>query len=317
MITENSGASAAPATLTPNNQSAKKSNNSSTTRQAQNNSTGESEKLRPFIPSWMDDYGMTSAQFRIFAHLMRRANKQDIAWPSYESMVEKTGMSRNTIRRSIQFLERQNLIKKIGKKFGDSCRYLVLPIVPLESALDNSNGATRDTIDNDPIVPPETINKQRDGTSIVPLEIQEGNPTKVIQLRESKSVEKKSNSGSKKKSKIDPSPQAMELAIWFQSLLPESEKSKLETFAKDFDALIRIDKREISDIRKVCSWALQDNFWKSKITPEYLRRNNGGRTYFDKFKVEVNNHRNDFGSNKPATIASPTNRPSPVQDICK
>ncbi len=157
--------------------------------------------MSPFIPSWLDDAGLTAAEMRVFVHLCRSAdNSSGIAWPSYARMVEITGLSRATIARTVCVLERRKMIEKIGKPFGGSCRYRILsivssestlggPIVSPEEQLEDPNSLTREHIENPPIVSPENCNMLSGETSIVSLESKEGNPKKGIQRRVSNKEE--------------------------------------------------------------------------------------------------------------------------------
>lgn len=234
--------------------------------------------MKPFIPAWLDDSGLSPADMRVFVHLCRSADNQSgISWPSYARMVEITGMSRATIARSVSELERRKLIEKIGKPFGGSCRYRVLPIVSPESGLNDSNSLTREHIEAAPIVSPENCNMQRDETPIVSPESKEGNPKKVIQRRVSK---------------IENSPEGIEFAKWFKSTLPETINLKSDwqdTFAKAHDDLVRLDHRSPEEIRRVSQWARSDGFWKVQfMSPAKLRKRNGdGITYYDLFSERM------------------------------
>lgn len=46
---------------------------------------------------------------------------------------------------------------------------------------------------------------------------------------------------------------------------PNYKKPNLQSWAKDIDLMIRIDKREPSEISKVVEWCQQDQFWQSNI----------------------------------------------------
>lgn len=146
-------------------------------------------ELKPFIPSWLDDANLSQAEFRLYAHLCRRAdNKTGIAWPSYETIGEVCGMGRATVARTIKSLQNRPhpLIVKVGKPFGGTCQYRVVsPIVSKEELLD-SNSLTGSTNEVPPIVSPENCNRSPNETPIVSPEALEGNPTKGIQLRKSK-----------------------------------------------------------------------------------------------------------------------------------
>jgi hypothetical protein len=145
--------------------------------------------MKPFIPSWLDDAGLSPAEMRVFVHLLRSANKTSgIAWPAYKRMTAICDLSKSTVRRSIEELERRKLIEKMPKPYGGSCRYKILPLVSPQGQMDASNSSTTDTIEAPPIVPPQDCNCPSDETSIVPPEGQEGNPRKVIQRRESNTL---------------------------------------------------------------------------------------------------------------------------------
>lgn len=143
----------------------------------------------PFIPAWLDDAGLSAATFRVYCHLARSAdNFTGIAWPSYERMTAICGLGKSTVRRCLEELEGRKMIAKAGKPFGGSCRYRVLPIVPPQGQMQDSNSSTTDPIEAAPIVPPQNCNSPSDGTSIVPPQGHEGSPKKVLQLRESKDI---------------------------------------------------------------------------------------------------------------------------------
>jgi len=144
----------------------------------------------PFIPAWLDDAGLTQAEFRLYSHLCRRAdNKTKIAWPSYDSMEATCGAGRATIWRCLGLLTKRGLIAKVGKPFGGSCRYRILaPIVSPEERLEDANSITTGTIETAPIVSPGNSNRSPSETSIVSPEEREGTPSKGIQLRESNNI---------------------------------------------------------------------------------------------------------------------------------
>jgi len=146
--------------------------------------------VKAFIPSQLDDAGLSPAEFRVFCHLVRNANKQGIAWSPYRRMIEITRLSKSTIRRCIETLEADHkLIRKVGKPFGGSCRYRLTAIVPPEGQKAASNSATRAPIEAAPIVPPANRNSSTRGTPIVPPEGQEGYLLKGIHLRVSNKEE--------------------------------------------------------------------------------------------------------------------------------
>ena len=74
----------------------------------------------------------------------------------------------------------------------------------------------------------------------------------------------------------------------FKNLLPETQKigeTDLRNWAKTFDELIRIDKRNEDEIYLVTNWARKDDFWKSNfLSANKLRnKNKDGVYYYDIF----------------------------------
>jgi hypothetical protein len=254
--------------------------------------------LKPFIPAWLDDAGLSAAEMRVFIHLLRSAdNKTGIAWPSYRRMTEITGMSKSTIRRCIESLENDhNLIALTAKPFAGSCRYRVLPIVPPEGQMRDINSSTRGTNEASPIVPPEADNSPSSDTSIVPPEGQEGNPRKGIQGRVSNKESKSFTT------------ESVQFAQWFKSSLPENTNLSAnwrESFAQEFEDMIRIDKRSPDEIREVCRWARQDEFWRSNFySPVKLRKRKDGVQYYDTFLQKMKS------SKPPTSVPSTPSNPS-------
>jgi hypothetical protein len=60
-------------------------------------------------------------------------------------------------------------------------------------------------------------------------------------------------------------------------------------WGKAFDDLVRLDKREPSEIREVARWARRDPFWSAQfLSPLKLRdRNREGVQYFDVFSERM------------------------------
>ena len=264
--------------------------------------------MKAFIPAWLDDHELTPAEFRIYCHLCRRANKNtQIAWPSYDEMITCTGMGKSTIRRSIDRLIRLKLVQKLNKKFGDSCRYLICPKVSPEGQMEDSNSSTQNTSVITRTVPPQDFNDFISEPSMVPPEEQEGNPSKVNQLRLSNRV-----------SSIEHSTEQLEFAEWFKLLLPKNQQDRLPTnwlsdWCKIYGQLVRIDKRDPIEIREVCQWGRGDPFWKPNFgSPAKLRkRNPDGTLYFDVFAEKMK----QSTSKKDERVIDTKNRPATYEEI--
>jgi hypothetical protein len=77
-----------------------------------------------FVHSELDDLGLDSHEFRIYAHLARRANGKSKAWPGITSMSQACRMKRNSVIRTIRRLETKGLIRVV-RKSGLRSEYLL------------------------------------------------------------------------------------------------------------------------------------------------------------------------------------------------
>lgn len=54
---------------------------------------------------------------------------------------------------------------------------------------------------------------------------------------------------------------------------PKAKEPNFQTWSKDFDLMIRRDKREVQEIRDVIKWCQRDSFWyKNILSPQKLRK---------------------------------------------
>lgn len=234
---------------------------------------------KPFIPAWLDEASLSPAEMRVFVHLCRSAdNATGVAWPSYDRMRTICQLGKATVWRCIKTLEERRMIEKIGKPFGGSCRYRILPMVSPQERLDTSNSFTTGTNEGAPIVSPQNRNRSSNETPIVSPQEQEGSPSKVLQGRFS-------TTGKKTKTAYEPSLEAMQFACWFKSSLPDSfnlAPNWQKSFAKVYEELVRIDGRKPEDIKRICQWARTDSFWRSNfMSPAKLRKRTDGVQLFD------------------------------------
>lgn len=66
------------------------------------------KSLKPFIPSWLDDAGLTPAQFRVYCHIARRG----ACWESLPSFARCCKMDREGVQKAIRELESKGWISK-------------------------------------------------------------------------------------------------------------------------------------------------------------------------------------------------------------
>jgi DNA-binding MarR family transcriptional regulator len=80
-----------------------------------------------FVPAWLNQAGLPQSEFRIYCCLNSHSDKDTmIAWPKAETIASECMMARNTVWKSIKALESKGLIRRVGKPFQGSSRYLVL-----------------------------------------------------------------------------------------------------------------------------------------------------------------------------------------------
>lgn len=80
-----------------------------------------------------------------------------------------------------------------------------------------------------------------------------------------------------------------QLTIYFEGKIRENNRSvqkrkepQIQSWCKDMDKLIRLDKAEPKEIKKIIDWVVQDNFWcKNVLSPASLRK------HYTRFYKEV------------------------------
>jgi hypothetical protein len=85
----------------------------------------------------------------------------------------------------------------------------------------------------------------------------------------------------------------LSFANWFRSTLPAKVSLVAgwrQKWARAYDDLLRLDKRDQAEIERVCQWARSDEFWAPQFqSPLKLRkRNRDGVTYYDLFVAKMN-----------------------------
>ncbi len=247
-------------------------------------------KPKPFIPAWLNQAGLSQADFRTYCCLAARADiKTGIAWPKAETIASDCSMARRTVWKSLRSLEEKKFIRKNGKRFADSNRYQVLvPIganeAPIGEAPTVANEAPIET-------PPIGANEAPPiGAPFASSIGANGAPGKTTKKSNQRRVTTNENS-----------PEAIQFAVWFKSSLPQEQqdglpKNWLKNYCQAYDEMIRLDKKTPEQIREVCRWARTDQFWKQQIrTPGKLReRDKQGTKYFDviteRMKQPTNGH---------------------------
>lgn len=255
--------------------------------------------------------------------LLRYNNSQiGYSFPSYTTLKEKCCISKNTLIKGINSLEKKNLIKKEvlkgkGNKYYIDLEYLknitsskIAPVQNLNH-LDNYTSSKSEP------------HRFKNCTTLVqnlnPINTNINTTTK--KSSNSKELEPTSNISKNKKSKNKTKkvfePDSIEYKLsekMYKNILeinPKAKEPNYQKWSKDFDLLIRVDKRSIKDIETLLDWIPTNNFWKNNIlSPGALRgETRQGSNKFDtiysqmlsdkNFKVEQNDLKEDI---KPYSI---------------
>jgi hypothetical protein len=91
---------------------------------------------RPFIPAWLDDFGLSQGAFRVACNLWRRLNrKTGQCNPSLHNIGNTCRMSRRQVLRALNELENRQIVTRCKQGYGKTNSYsLRQPSTGVESA---------------------------------------------------------------------------------------------------------------------------------------------------------------------------------------
>jgi DNA-binding MarR family transcriptional regulator len=157
------------------------------TNESQQQPTRQTQPGKPFVPGWLDDAGLSQAEFRLYCHLCRRAdNRTGIAWPDADSIAKVCQMARNTVWSSLRRLEERGLIERLPKPFAGSNRYKIHAVAIGANEIPNGNpiGANNIPIEGLPIGANESRQSaQMDSHQSAQMDSHKGTPKKVLHER--------------------------------------------------------------------------------------------------------------------------------------
>ncbi len=191
---------------------------------------------------------------------------------SHSQFEEFTGIKRRKIWGTLNQLLKKNLIIKTITKKGDItvCNY----------------GIQKDS--DKWILSPKkgTITKKGDGVS---PKKGIGSVTKKGAYKRKLTKENNTKEKTLSKTSFDKEAVVYQLTIYFEGKIKENNKSirkrkepQIQSWCKDIDKLIRIDKASPSEIKRVIDWVVEDKFWaKNILCPASLRK------HYPRFYKEV------------------------------
>lgn len=281
----------------------------------------EEKKGFTIIANEVIEMNLPPVEKTILIVLLRYNNsKIGYSFPSYTTLTEKCCISKKTVIKALNNLEKKGIIKKEclkgkGNKYfiTDFENYTSVETTPVEKLHQCKNYTSVETAPH----------RCKNYTSLVenlhPINTNINTNTK--KNSNSKELEPTSNISknkkSKKKTKKVFEPDSIEYKLsekMYKNILeinPKAKEPNYQKWSKDFDLLIRVDKRSIKDIETLLDWIPTNNFWKNNIlSPGALRgETRQGSNKFDtiysqmlsdkNFKVEQNNLKEDI---KPYSI---------------
>ena len=134
------------------------------------------DKIRVFIPSFLDDFGLDMPSFRLYCHIFRRADTSGQCWESIEKMAKICKMDRKTAFKAFAFLQEHKLVSAEKRKGQTSVIHLTdysvwLPI-PNQVQGYTESGITTHTKSG-------TTTRTRSGIGVVPNQVQPPVPDQV------------------------------------------------------------------------------------------------------------------------------------------
>jgi hypothetical protein len=216
----------------------------------------------------------TSSAITLYFYLLDTCNRSHWTFPIRHSdryIAFDVDMSVNTVRKAKNLLKQRGLIDfksnpKGGRGIENSTSY-TLNVAKIDTYSDTFSDTFSDTYSD--TFSGDTIKHKHKRKH---KEDANASPTK-------RTVSRK---------EIELSESAQKFADWFRGLLPpdrDTTDSDLRAWAKTYDELVTIDKREKAEIKAVVLWARQDSFWKSNfLSATKLRhKDKTGTKYYDVF----------------------------------
>ncbi|AUB43522.1 Periplasmic protein TonB, links inner and outer membranes (plasmid) [Nostoc flagelliforme CCNUN1] len=86
------------------------------------NTTSDRKEFLPVVPSYFDEYGLEPMEYRLYAHIVRRAGKNS-CFESIPNMARSCLMNEKTVRKSLRVLVAARLIKVVQERKGRTSIY--------------------------------------------------------------------------------------------------------------------------------------------------------------------------------------------------
>lgn len=97
------------------------------TQREKSGSSKEAQLSLPFIPTWLDDYGLTPQEFRVYCRVARRAGKDGRCWESVTNIAEACRLCRNATLKALSTLTEVHKLLIKNKREGETDEYSLAP----------------------------------------------------------------------------------------------------------------------------------------------------------------------------------------------
>lgn len=132
-----------------------------------------------FVHSKIDEFGLSTSAFRVYAHLARRATNR-VAFPGIDSIAKVCRMSKNTVCEAIKELEVRNVIT-VERKPGVGSRYHITSPRTWVDIGEQPRTEASQNKERSPSITQNGTDHPKRGNATVPKEVTKGNPIKEIQ----------------------------------------------------------------------------------------------------------------------------------------
>lgn len=226
----------------------------------------------------IDNEELTIYEKMIYMVLVRHANEDSSCFPSYKTIAKKAGCSERKAKDVVKSLEEKKLIAKRTRKQGgkmenDTNMYYVL-------SFKEENITPKDE---------ENVSEVVHGVHNVVHGVHKGGACgaqQVVHEVHPNNTKLNNTNINSRNNIFDDNSNEFRLSKFLLENIkknnPNMKEPNLQTWSKEFDYILRLDKRNLNEVKEIIVWCHQeDNFWSGNIlSPKSLRK------HFDKLRMQ-------------------------------
>lgn len=230
----------------------------------------------------IDSEELTIYEKMVYMVLVRHANEGSACFPSYKSIAKKAGCSDRQVMKVIKSLEEKKLVKKVirkqkDKKENDTNVYYVLSFKE-ENTTKKNNENTEHVMNT--IHHPSEHDSQHVMNEIHHPSEHDSPPVMNGVHPNNTNINNTNINNTNIKSENSFSDDSIEyrlskfLLSHIRKNNPNAKEPNLQKWSKQFDFILRLDRRSLDEIKEIIKWCHQeDNFWSTNIlSPKSLRK---------------------------------------------